>query len=68
MKSKQRATKMAEAVKFSALLRRIDIKALRSMDKGVAVTLEIDDPPDELVDQLNRIMKADATVNVGVWA
>jgi hypothetical protein len=57
-----------QAVKFSALLRRIDIKSLRSMDKGAAVTFEIDDPADELIDKLNRIMRADEMVNVGVWA
>jgi hypothetical protein len=55
------------AVTFAALLRRIDIKALRSGDKGIAVTFEVDNPGDTLVDELNRLMRADDLVSVGVW-
>ena len=51
-------------VTFSALVKKIEIKALVSGDKSARVILEIDSPGDDLVDKLNRCMVADDLVQV----
>jgi hypothetical protein len=55
------------AVKFKALMKELNVKSLVSGDKAARVTFEIESPGDSMVDELNRLMKADALVNVGVW-
>ena len=43
------------AVNLMARFRRLDSKSLRSGDKGLSLTFEIDNPTDETVDLLNRL-------------
>jgi len=52
-------------VKFEALIKKLEIKALVSLDKGARVLLSFQ-PTDDLINDLNRIMKADETVLVEI--
>jgi len=60
-----------QAVKFTALMKEMKIKSLESCDKAVRLVLDIATPEDGNIDgviaDLNALMKADTTVNVGVW-
>jgi len=53
-------------VTFPALIKNIEIKSLRSLDKGGRVTLEFSAEDPEVVDKLNRCMSADETVQVAI--
>ena len=55
------------AVTLTALFRRIDSKSLRSGDKGVSLTFEIDNPSAETMDLLNRLYDPQRQVNLGIW-
>ena len=55
------------AVNLTAVFRRINSKSLRSGDKGVALTFEIDNPTDETMDLLNRLQDPQEPVNLGIW-
>ncbi|MCK9598029.1 MAG: hypothetical protein M0R06_03245 [Sphaerochaeta sp.] len=55
------------AVQLDALLRRIDSKSLRSGDKGVSLTFEIDNPSDENMNLLNRLHDPQRQVHLGIW-
>lgn len=55
------------AVNLTAVFRRINSKSLRSGDKGVALTFEIDNPTDETMDLLNRLQDPQREVNLGIW-
>lgn len=55
------------AVNLMARFRRLDSKSLRSGDKGVSLTFEIDNPTDETVDLLNRLQDPQREVNLGIW-
>jgi hypothetical protein len=55
------------AVNLEAVFRRLDSKSLRSGDKGVALTFEIDNPSDETMDLLNRLQDPQELVHLGVW-
>lgn len=55
------------AVTFDALLREIKSKSLRSGDKGLSVTLELDNPPIETIKLLNELQSPTKQVKVGVW-
>ena len=57
----------AKAVNITALFRRLDSKSLRSGDKGVALTFEIDNPSAETMDLLNRLHDPQEPVNLGIW-
>jgi hypothetical protein len=57
----------AKAVQLTALFRRVDSKSLRSGDKGVSLTFEIDNPTDEMMDLLNRLQDPQREVNLGIW-
>ncbi len=64
-KKKQAAPKLA--VDLEAVFRRLDSKSLRSGDKGVSLTFEIDNPSDETMDLLNRLQNPQAQVHLGIW-
>jgi hypothetical protein len=51
-------------VGFKALLKETKVKSLVSGDKSMRITLEVDAPPDELVDQINKLHRADRLVDV----
>ena len=55
------------AVNLMARFRRLDSKSLRSGDKGLSLTFEIDNPTDETVDLLNRLQDPQQPVNLGIW-
>ena len=57
----------AKAVNITALFRRLDSKSLRSGDKGVSLTFEIDNPSNETMDLLNRLHDPQEPVNLGIW-
>ena len=53
-------------VTFPALVKKIEITSLRSLDKGGRVTLEFSAEDPDLVDKLNRCMAADCEVQVAM--
>lgn len=53
-------------VAFQALIQEVRIKSLRSGDKSMRITLEIDQPDDEMVACLNELHRADRLVAVGM--
>lgn len=53
-------------VGFEASIIQLTVKRLVSQDKSLRLTLEMDNPSDELVNDLNRIFKADASVGVAI--
>ena len=55
------------AVNLMARFRRLDSKSLRSGDKGVSLTFEIDNPSAETMDLLNRLHDPQQEVNLGIW-
>ena len=56
--------KTNKRVAFSALMKRLEIKNLASLDKGGSLTLEFNAERDELVADINGLMKADAEIFV----
>jgi len=53
-------------VAFLALLKSVVIKSLVSGDKSVRITLEVDEPSEEVLNALNRVHFADKQVAVGL--
>ena len=53
-------------VGFEASIIQLTVKRLVSQDKSLRLTLEMDNPSDKLVNDLNRIFKADASVGVAI--
>lgn len=53
-------------VGFEAAIVELKVKRLVSQDKSMRLTLEVDNPPDELVNDLNVLFKADASVGVAI--
>ena len=49
---------------FEALVQEVKIKSLRTGDKSMRITLEIDSPSDELVTKINELHKPDRFVGV----
>lgn len=58
---------LQDAVNVDALFRRVDSKSLRSGDKGVSLTFEIDNPSAETMDLLNRLHDPQKLVHLGIW-
>ena len=55
-----------QAVAFEALIQEVRIKSLRSGDKSMRITLEVDSPSDELLSHLNELHRADRLVAVAI--
>ena len=53
-------------IAFEALIKKIEITSLRSLDKGGRVVLEFSAEDADVVDKLNRCMAADETVQVAI--
>ena len=51
---------------FQALIKKIEIKALVSLDKAARLTLDFSGEEPEIIDKLNRLMRADETVKVQI--
>lgn len=52
-------------VSFSALIKSVTTKSLRSLDKGSQMVLEFQ-PDDELIDKINRLHKPDKLVIITI--
>jgi hypothetical protein len=55
-------TRHMNKVGFIAAIVELKVKRLVSQDKSMRLTLEVDNPPDELISDLNKLFKADALV------
>jgi hypothetical protein len=55
-----------DSVEFSAILKKLEVKSLVSGDKGGRLILEFNIYDDELISQINRLMKADAECNIAI--
>jgi hypothetical protein len=53
-------------VGFEASIVELKVKRLVSQDKSMRLTLEVDNPPDELVNELNALFKGDKSVGVAI--
>lgn len=53
-------------VGFEALIQEVKIKSLVSGDKSARITLEVDSPSDSLIDNINRLHRADRLVGVAI--
>jgi hypothetical protein len=51
-------------VGFEALVQEVKIKSLRTGDKSMRITLEIDSPSDRLINGINALHKADKLIGV----
>ena len=53
-------------VGFEAAIVQLTVKRLVSQDKSMRLTLEVDNPSDDLVNELNMLFKGDASVGVAI--
>ena len=53
-------------VGFNAAIVDLHVKRLASQDKSMRLTVEVDDPPDDLITALNELFKADSDVGVAI--
>ena len=53
-------------VGFEAAIVQLTVKRLVSQDKSLRIVLEIDNPADDLVDDLNKLFKGDTSVGVAI--
>jgi len=53
-------------VAFLGMIKKVEIKSLVSGDKAVRVTIDFDNPPADLIEQLNRVQKPDKQVAVAI--
>jgi len=51
-------------VEFLALMKKLEIKSLVSMDKEARLTLQFNAENNELINKINQLMKADELVKV----
>jgi hypothetical protein len=55
---------MSKRIAFKAIMKKLEVKSLVSMDKGARLILDFNVIDDQLVADLNSIMKADNEVFV----
>ena len=53
-------------ITFEALIKKIEIKALVSLDKAARLTIDLSGENAEVIDKLNRLMRADEFVRVQI--
>jgi hypothetical protein len=53
-------------VGFEALIQQVAVKSLRTGDRSMRITLEVDAPSDELIATLGTLQRADALVGVAI--
>jgi len=53
-------------ITFSALIKKIEIKALVSLDKAARLTIDLSGEDPEVIDGLNRLMRADREIKVTI--
>lgn len=49
---------------FEALIQQVNVKSLKTGDKSVRITLEIDSPPKDFVSKIDEFHKADKRIGV----
>ena len=57
---------MSNPVKFTALIKKIEVKSLVSLDKGARMTIDFDGNDNELLAKLIKKHRADDTVKVTI--
>ena len=65
-RSTGRAGDAVRKVGFEALIKEVKAVSLVSGDKGARVILQIDNPSDSLMDNLNRLHRPDRFVGVAI--
>jgi len=53
-------------VGFEAAIVELKVKRLVSQDKSLRLTVEVDNPSDELVNDINELFKGDKSVGVAI--
>ena len=53
-------------VGFEALIQQVAVKSLRTGDRSMRITLEVDAPTDKLIATLGTLQRADALVGVAI--
>lgn len=53
-------------VGFNALLQQVNVKSLKSGDRSMRLTLEVDNPPDDLIAKIGELQRADDMVFVAL--
>jgi len=51
---------------IEALIKKLEIKSLVSLDKVARLTLDFSAEDDETIDRVNRLMRADQTVGITI--
>ncbi len=51
---------------IEALIKKLEIKSLVSLDKVARLTLDFSAEDDEVIDKVNRLMRADETVKITI--
>ncbi len=51
---------------IEALIKKLEIKSLVSLDKVARLTLDFSAEDDEVIDKVNKLMKADQTVRITI--
>jgi hypothetical protein len=49
---------------FEAMIQQVNVKSLRTGDKSVRITLEIDSPPKDFVSRIDEFHRADRMIGV----
>lgn len=53
-------------VSFEALIKKLEVKSLASLDKGARLTIDFSGEDADVIDKLNRLMRADETVKITI--
>jgi len=53
-------------ITFDALIKKLEIKSLVSLDKVARLTIDFSGENAEVIDKLNRLMRADETIQITV--
>ncbi len=51
---------------IEALIKKLEIKSLVSLDKVARLTLDFSAEDDEVIDRVNKLMRADETVKITI--
>lgn len=57
---------MTKRIGFEALVQQVNVKSLRTGDKSMRITLEVDGPSDDLVAKINELHRPDRFVGVAI--
>jgi hypothetical protein len=57
---------MTKRIGFEALIYEVKTRSLKTGDRSMRITLEVDAPPDELIATLGALQRADQLVGVAI--